>query len=225
MKMQEAIAKLNRLRKKAGQKQLTSWKGSQDQLETQIKRLEAEGYEDPGPPKEIDFGPNSKADTPPTAKEIPALNRGASGPDSDKLHHMPTRLARGVEGPFTEHGRKAMQDLTASNKKTKKAKFKDNKDGSATKTTTSGKKRHIGKELNEQIKEQRVRKHADARADEKNFTIADLARELGMDAKVARAKLRRHEDEIKKLHTKGQDRWVFPNSAKKSIAAILKPKA
>jgi hypothetical protein len=52
--------------------------------------------------------------------------------------------------------------------------------------------------------------------------VADIARELDIDPKIARAKLRRHEDKISKLHTKGQDRWTFPKSARKTIADILK---
>lgn len=227
MNLEDSLAKLNRLRKRANQRSVTAWKGSTDQLEAQIKRLEKEGYEDPGAPEPIDFGPDAKADIPPTAKQIAALKErpGYAPGDQDKLHIMPTRLARGTD--TESHCKKAVQDLRrdSSPKKKKKAKFKDNKDGSATKTTTAGKKRHIGKDLNNQIKKQREDKHSDKRADDKNFTVAELARDLGMDAKVARAKLRRHEDDIKKLHSKGQDRWVFPNSAKKQIAAILKPKS
>lgn len=58
--------------------------------------------------------------------------------------------------------------------------------------------------------------------DDKNFTVADLARELDIDPKTARNKLRRHEDKISKLHSKGQDRWTFPNEARKELTKLLK---
>lgn len=58
--------------------------------------------------------------------------------------------------------------------------------------------------------------------DDKNFTVADLARELDIDPKTARNKLRRHEDKIAKLHSKGQDRWTFPNDARKELTKLLK---
>lgn len=52
-------------------------------------------------------------------------------------------------------------------------------------------------------------------------TVAEIARELDIDPKVARAKLRRHEDKLTKLHTKGQDRWTFPKTAGAEIKKIL----
>jgi hypothetical protein len=216
---EENLAKLNRLREQARQKPVQTWKGTEDQMLAQIQRLENDGYVDKPP---IDFGPNSKADTPPS--DMAQLKKRPTGPgfdpaNQDKLHKVPTRLARGTD--TESHCKKAVQDLKHNRKK---ATFQENADGSATKTTTAGKKRKIGKDLNDKIKDQRKNK-ADNRADGDNFTVADLARELGMDAKVARAKLRRHEDEIKKLHSKGQDRWVFPKDAKKAITKILKPKA
>lgn len=54
------------------------------------------------------------------------------------------------------------------------------------------------------------------------ITVAEISRELDIDPKVARAKLRRHEDKLTKLHTKGQDRWTFPKTAKAEIVKILK---
>lgn len=53
-------------------------------------------------------------------------------------------------------------------------------------------------------------------------TVAELCRELGIDPKVGRAKLRRHEDKLTKLHSEGQDRWTFPKKAAAEIKAILK---
>ena len=58
--------------------------------------------------------------------------------------------------------------------------------------------------------------------DPNNFTVADLARELDIDPKTARNKLRRHSDKIDGLHSKGQDKWTFPNAAKKELTKILR---
>jgi hypothetical protein len=60
---------------------------------------------------------------------------------------------------------------------------------------------------------------ADKNSDE--VTVAELCRELDIDPKVGRAKLRRHEDKLAPLHTKGQDRWSFPKSAGDIIRNIL----
>lgn len=236
--MNTPFDKLNRLRKVAGQKPLKAWKASQDALQAQINRLENDGYTDPGPdpiaedqpvPTPVDFGPDAKADTPPTAEEIPALNKlvAKEAPEPPKKKG-PAQLARGIgDDKMGAHCRKAVQDQRAAekkdkdSKKPKKSKIKKNKDGTAEKTTTSGKKRKLGKELVEKIEKQRKEKKQPS--DPNNFTVADLARECDMDPKVARAKLRRHEDRIKKLHSKGQDRWTFPNAARKTLRDILCP--
>lgn len=263
MNTNSPLDQLNRLRRAAGAKPLKRWAASQESLNIKIQEYKDNGYEDPGPDPiteetpvapPVDFGPDAKADTPPTADEIPALKDSALSKNvgnpvveenKDKIHKHPARLARGTD---TEtHCRKAVADArektkkekkadkerkksidkdfkrSDKGKKPKKAKIKKNKDGTATKTTTSGNVRQLGKELAEKITKQRKEKHADKRADPDNFTVAELGRECGMDPKVARAKLRRHEDKIKKLHTKGQDRWVFPNSARKQLKAILCP--
>lgn len=59
---------------------------------------------------------------------------------------------------------------------------------------------------------------------DKEVTVAELCRELGIDAKQGRAKMRRHEAKIQSLHTKGQDRWTFPKSAKEVLVNILSSK-
>jgi hypothetical protein len=62
----------------------------------------------------------------------------------------------------------------------------------------------------------------DKPVDKDNFTVADLARELDIDPKTARNKLRRHKDKVEKLHSKGQDGWTFPIAARKELTALLK---
>jgi hypothetical protein len=69
----------------------------------------------------------------------------------------------------------------------------------------------------------RAEKPKKDKGDSNEVTVAELCRDLGIDPKVGRAKLRRHEDKLAKLHTKGQDRWTFPKTAAAEIKAILKP--
>lgn len=52
------------------------------------------------------------------------------------------------------------------------------------------------------------------------FTLADWARDHDKEPKVARAKARRHEDELKKLWYKGT-KHVFPNAKRKQVDAIM----
>lgn len=123
-------------------------------------------------------------------------------------------------------------------KKMKKLAKLNEQDKAAIKDEATARKPKIAGEVDakkEPEKAERQKKHiADkqkARAekpvkekDDKNFTVADLARELDIEPKVARAKLRRHEEKLQSLHTKGQDRWTFPNSAKAEVSKILSGK-
>lgn len=262
--MNTPFDKLNRLRKVAGKLPLKMWKASTESLDATIQRLENDGYEDPGPdpidqkaavdlppdfiPEGVDFGPDAKADTPPTAEEIPSLSKDMGDLGKAVLPKEPAKavtkapraaLARGVGDDLMgancrlavrqqREAEKREKDALKPSKEQKKAdkkaaKLKKKKDGTAEKTTTSGKKRKLGKELVEKIEKQSKAKSAGKQADPDNFSVAELARECDMDPKVARAKLRRHEDKIKKLHSKGQDRWDFPNAARKTLRDILCP--
>lgn len=250
----QLLDKLNRLRVNARKNPLKVWKGSTEQLEQQIARFEAEGWDDSLPgaqPIPPDYNPPPEEKKASTGKEAdvsgltqpfipPKRQATAISPDAT-INKQPARLARGTE--TESHCKKAVADqrqrtkaerktdkkrhkevdrLMAGKKpKAKKAKIKKNKDGTSTKTTTNGNTRQLGKDLSEKIDKMRKEKHADKRTDSENFTVAELARELDIDPKVARAKLRRHEDKIKNLHSKGQDRWVFPNKARKELKKIL----
>jgi hypothetical protein len=60
--------------------------------------------------------------------------------------------------------------------------------------------------------------------DDKTFTVADVARELDIDPKVARAKLRRYEGKDSYPKTIKGERWAFPIEAKSTIRDILSGK-
>lgn len=53
-----------------------------------------------------------------------------------------------------------------------------------------------------------------------SFTLADLARELGINPKVARAKARRHSKELDAMRS--GDSWDFANSHKAAVSKIIK---
>lgn len=57
--------------------------------------------------------------------------------------------------------------------------------------------------------------------DPNQVTVADIARELDIDPKVARAKMRRYEDKPNYPKPVKGERWVFPKSAAGDIRKIL----
>jgi hypothetical protein len=53
------------------------------------------------------------------------------------------------------------------------------------------------------------------------FTLAGLARELGVNPKVARAKARRHEKDLAAFRS-GTDGWLFQDSHKADVSKVIK---
>jgi len=175
-----------------------------------------------------------------------------STPEEPKKEKPRAKLARGLDtDSYARQSREKIRDQAEADKREAKAKRKAEKaaqkvqeGGKKKKKKDKKKKQHViddakivGKvdEKADPEKAARQKKHIEdkqkARAAKKdkpkevdpdNFTVADLARELDIDPKTARNKLRRHVDKIDKLHSKGQDKWTFPNSAKKEIAKILR---
>lgn len=54
------------------------------------------------------------------------------------------------------------------------------------------------------------------------FSLADLARELKINPKVARAKARRHEKDLKPFTAGNDNRWEFLMSEKAGVTSIIK---
>lgn len=54
----------------------------------------------------------------------------------------------------------------------------------------------------------------------KTFTLADLARDLKINPKIARAKARRHSKDLAK-HRVGTDGWNFSLKAKPAVSQLL----
>lgn len=221
--VKDYFAKLNRLRVNIGKPELKSWKASKDALLDAIDRLEREGALDVLPGAKVDAQPTTED---PEVKE--ALSKPAPEPQKCK-----SGLGRGLGNePYARHSRKSVQDQRIAERKAeKKNKVKLSKaEKRAIKEEADARKAEDSKAERQKkhIAEKRAKRKAEGKAPTKKpksdneVTVADIARELNMSPKIARAKLRRHEDKLEKLHTKGQDRWTFPKSAASEIKKILK---
>jgi len=217
--MAEDLAKLNRLRENAGKQPLKSWKASKAKLYETIEALEAQGHTDVLPGANVDTQP--KTDDPEVAKAVNTPPEKEDPPQEPKVTKVKSGLARGTEKDemarncrqsVRDDRRKEAEEAKAAKKAEKKTKPKaEDKPDKKTRQ-----KAHIEKK-------RKARNAPPPKEKNPNeISVADIARELDIDPKVARAKLRRHEDKITKLHSKGQDRWTFPLSAKDKIIEILK---
>lgn len=235
--MSNDLAKLNRLRVNAGKAELKSWKASQAKLDEQITKLEAEGFLDVLPGANVEASPAANDDK----KDSPDLsNVEAAGisPKGVRVMNGKPSLARGLDTDgYARHSRKAVQDHRAKEKKDKKAskvKLSDKdkkqiKDEAASRGKVDPKKDpEKAKRQEKHIAEKRAKREAEGKLkpikekDPNIVTAADLARELDIDPKVARAKLRRHKDKIEKI-VKGWDgNWEFPKKAADGIKKILR---
>ncbi len=197
---------LNRLRVNAGKPELKSWKASAAKLTDAIKGLQAAGFK----PDE---------EEPVVHKQKAQLARGLETEGMARQSRIAVQMER-------ERERKEEKEARASDKAVKRAAEKLEKSsaklakGQVDPKKDPDKAKRQTKIIEDKKAARAATKPKDKDANE--ISVADIARELGIDPKVARAKLRRHEDKLDKLHTKGQDRWVFPIGAKAQIVGILK---
>lgn len=239
MQTPDYFAKLNRLRVNVGKPELKSWKGSRDALLEQIDKFEKMGAVDVVPGANINAAPQT-AD--PVVAEALAKPEVKPEPEEPKVTKLKPGLGRGLgDEKYATHSRKAVQDHRARERAEEKAErrkvklSKEDQEQIADEAATRKKGQVDPKKDPEKaerqkkhIEEKQAKRKAEGKAPAKKevgkdeVTVADIARELGMEPKIARAKLRRHEDKLTKLHTKGQDRWTFPKSAKAEIVKILK---
>lgn len=238
------LAKLNRLRVNAGKPELKSWKASKEKLEEAIKSLEAAGYVDVLPGANLNIEP--KAEDPELIKAREEPKKDDKAPAADKadpeVKKQKPQLARGLETEgMARQSRLAVQMQRERERAEEKAARKDAKEAEKSAKKEDKPKKAKDEKLpkgavdpkKDPEKAKRQQQHIDdkkkARAEkpkaEKNaneITVAEIARELSIDPKVARAKLRRHEAKIEGFHTKGQDRWTFPIKYKAELVKILK---
>lgn len=250
--MKEYFAKLNRLRVNAGKPELKSWKASKDSLLDSISALEAAGALDvlPGVNTEavaVTNDPEVAATLKdPEPKPEPEAKPELTDDEKDrasKTHVIKPGLGRGLgDEKYAVHSRKAVQDhriKEGKDAKLKRAEEKallSDKDKAQIKDEAKLRKGEVDPKKDpakaarqaQHIADKKAKREAAGKAPAKKevgkdeITVAEIARDLGLDPKIARAKLRRHEDKLTKLHSKGQDRWTFPKSAAPEIKKILK---
>lgn len=222
------LAMLNRLRVNAGKPELRSWKASKAKLEEAIKKLQDEGFLDTLPGANVNAPPVT--DDPELAKARPEETPPAE-PKEPKAEPTAKKikpaLARGADnGLFTEHSRKAVQDHRQKEKAAEKAERKEAK--KAAKEPPKKEELPKAERQKKHIEEKRAKRAAEGKlkpAKEKDPNVvsaADIARDLDMDPKIARAKLRRHGDRIRKVVPKWDGSWEFPKAAAAEIKKILK---
>lgn len=231
--------KLNRLRVNAGKPELKSWKASKEALIEQISKFEKEGFTDALP------GANIKAEPvpPPDLPDIPSLADSAMAKNVDKSPQVKeerkatvvkAKLARGLEtDQMARQSRAAVASQRFKEKKEekeqrevtkkadKKSKKKERKISGKIdeKADPEGAKRqlqHIKDKQEARARKPKTEKSAD------EVTAADVCRELDIDPKIGRAKLRRHEAKLPSRIKGKESSWTFPKSAHKIISDILK---
>lgn len=222
------LAMLNRLRVNAGKPELRSWKASKAKLEEAITKLREEGFLDTLPGANINAAPVT--DDPALAKARPEPEPPADEPPVKKdpeTRKIKPALARGADnGLFTEHSRKAVRDHRQKEKAKEKADRKEAK--KAAKPEPVKKDEDKAERQKKHIEEKRAKRAAEGKLkpakekDPNKVSAADIARDVGMDPKIARAKLRRHTDRIKKAFPKWDGSWEFPKAAEAEIKKILK---
>jgi hypothetical protein len=238
--MSEKLAKLNRLRANAGKSELKSWKASQEKLDEAITKLESEGFTDVLPGANPDAPP--VIEDPEVAKARPVEEPPADEPKT-KDGNGPTKvkpgLGRGLhDEKYAAHSRKAIQD----HRRAEKAAEKENKaklspeDKAQIKAEAKLRKGEVDPKKDpkkaarqkKHIEEKQAKRAAEGKTSKKKeigkdqISVADLARKLDMDPKIARAKLRRYEDKKDYPKPVKGERWVFPKSAEKDLTKILK---
>ena len=202
--------KLNRLRANAGKPELKSWKASQLKLTEAIGLLETAGFTDVLPGADINAAPVTT--DPEVAANLKAEEKAAEK-TAPKVTVEKIGLARGLDtDDFAKNCRQRVRDAREKEKKEIKRLKTEEK---STKKITGAVDPKVDPEKAKRQQEHVAAKQkarAEKPATTKNadqLTVADLAREVGMDPKVARAKLRRYENKPEYPKTVKGERWTF----------------
>lgn len=237
------LDKLNRLRQNAGKPPLKSWKASKDKLIDAIKVLEEAGHLDVLPGANPNAAPQVGDDpelakallTPDKKNETDASEEGQEKAEAElekREEKKPTKvkaeLARGVAADHhSAHSRKSLHDQRQREKKaTKNAKDEEKKlakgqvDPDKEPEKAARQQKHIEDKKAKREKEGKATKPAKEKSGDE-ITVAEIARELSLDPKIARAKLRRYEGKDSYPDTVKGERWTFPMKAKKTLIDIL----
>lgn len=227
------LAKLNRLRVNAGKPELTAWKASASKLDDAITKLEAAGF--------TDVLPGANTEAAPVIEDPEVAAARPVEEEAPKEKKEPTRtngkpsLARGLDtDSYAKHSRTAVRDhrerekkeaakLSPEDKAQIKAEAKLRKgevDPKKDPAKAKRQKQHIEEKQAKRAAAGKTAKSREKNADE--ITVADIARELDIDPKIARAKMRRYEGKDGYPKTVKGERWTFPKTAKAAIVKILK---
>jgi hypothetical protein len=233
------LEKLNRLRVNAGKPELKSWKASQAKLDEAIGQLEAAGFTDVLPGADPAAAP--KIDDP----EVAAARPEPGEKPKDETPVKPTKiekvgLARGLDSEqMARNCRERVRDQREAERKAAKKKNKvelSEADKRFIKDEAEFRKpKKIAGQVDPKKDPEKAKRQVEkieakqkARAekpqvekDPNQTTVADIARELDIDPKVARAKMRRYEDKPNYPKPIKGERWVFPKSAAGDIRKIL----
>lgn len=240
--IKDLLPKLNRMRENAGMKPLKSWKASKDKLQEKIDELTEQGYTDALPGADVNA--SAKIDDPEVAKARP--EKAEPLKEEAKVTKVKPGLGRGVENDaFGRNCRDSLRSRREKEKAAEKAERKANKKKGKVELSEED-KRFLKDEAKfrgkvdpdkdpakakrqaEKVKAKQDKRKAEGKTTKKvadnQVTAADLAREVGMSPKIARAKLRRHKNKIQELYPKwgGIGDWVFPKTIADEIKKILK---
>jgi hypothetical protein len=243
------LATLNRLRVNAGKPELKSWKASAAKLVEAAKVLTDAGFTDVVAGANVEAEPVTT--DPEVAKALaPKEEPKKEEPEETKpepvVKKQKAQLARGLETDSMaqqsriavrqerEREKKEEAEARAEAKAAKKAAKKEAKAAAKAEKKAAGK---INGEVDakkdpKKAKRQKdhIKKKQEARAaapkkeaNPNEVTVAEICRELDIDPKVGRAKLRRHKDKLAKLYAKGvTEGWTFPKASKADLVKILK---
>lgn len=216
---------LNRLRVNAGKPELAAWKASKVKLVEAIKTLQAAGFTDALPGADLTAKPVT--DDPVVAKVLPEANepepeirKNPEDRKEPKVTNGKAKLGRGLETePMARQSRIAVQMERDREKREASAAKKEEK--AAKKTAKVEEKPK--KKKPEPKKAEKKSAPVKIPKNDNEITVADICRELDIDPKIGRAKLRRHKDKLAKLYAKGvTEGWTFPKAAKSELVNILK---
>lgn len=215
------LAKLNRLRVNAGKPELKAWRSDDAALLIAIKKLEEKGFTDVVPGANLNAEPIT--DDPTVKKARPEEKK-----EQPKIIQCPPALAKGVERSSSRQSRIA---LALHNERERANKPKAKKP-----VKTEPVEASFPKDNSEPTKAERQQKHIEEkkanratslnpRANKEKpagtITVADLCRELKIDPKQGRAKLRRHSAALEKLPTVEGEKWTFKASARDKLVSLL----
>lgn len=206
----ELLVRLNSLRADLGMAPLSSWKESRAKLEVALTKardaaqvaLDTKVADAEAAPV-VEAAPLSE-DHPGNLENHPVVQdmRANDAAKAPKVTVVPPAAAKGVKMPKQSKSKAHVSPITTGladtgevDKKAAKADIK----ADAKRTKADQKKETNGDTV----------------------TLADIARDLDVNPKVARAKARRHSSKLETMRVAGTDGWVFASKHRTAIVNIL----